>query len=131
LSAYVLNTNFDLSLNDISNNKQNYFTCIEPLIKNDISNNITIDLSAYALNTYVDTTATNLYSGDMTIYTSERQYPPKAYDSFTNEITINNEIFNINPSTYYKETITLNTTDITYGSGEYIIYSSSSYVNRN
>jgi hypothetical protein len=33
LSSYVLNTNFDLSFNDISNNKQNYFTCIEPLIK--------------------------------------------------------------------------------------------------
>jgi hypothetical protein len=50
LSGYVLKTKFDLSFNDISNNKQNYFTCISPLIKNDTSNNITIDLSGYVLN---------------------------------------------------------------------------------
>jgi hypothetical protein len=49
LSAYVLNTNFDLSFNDISNDKQNYFICIEPLIKNDISNNISINISDYNL----------------------------------------------------------------------------------
>ncbi len=54
LSGYVLNTKFDLSFNDISSNKQNYFTCISPLIKNDISNNITIDLSGYVLNTKFD-----------------------------------------------------------------------------
>jgi hypothetical protein len=33
LSAYLLKINFDLLFNDISNNKQNYFTFIEPLIK--------------------------------------------------------------------------------------------------
>jgi hypothetical protein len=54
LSAYVLNTIFDLSFNDISNNKQNYFRCIEPSIKNDISNNVSIDSSGYVLNTNFD-----------------------------------------------------------------------------
>jgi hypothetical protein len=54
LSAYLLKTNFDLLFNDISNNKQNYFTFIEPLIKKDISNNTSIDLSANALYTNFD-----------------------------------------------------------------------------
>ena len=59
--------------------------------------------------------------------TAERQYPPKAYNSFTNEITSTAELLNILPTTYYKQTITLNTDNITYGSGNYIIYSSSTW----
>jgi hypothetical protein len=57
----------------------------------------------------------------MIFYNSERQYPPKAYDSSTTETTTT-EILN---KTSYKQTITLNTTGITYGSGDYILYSSS------
>jgi hypothetical protein len=49
-----LKTYVDGSLNTINTNKQNKFTCITPLIKNDISNNISIDLSSYPLKTYVD-----------------------------------------------------------------------------
>jgi hypothetical protein len=60
-------------------------------------------------------------------YTEERQYPPKAFNSSTNEITSSNDIFNIAPVPYYKQTITLNTTGITYGSGTYELYSSSVY----
>ncbi len=47
--SYVLKSNFDSSYNFIINNKQNVFTCISPLIDNDISNNISIDLSGYVL----------------------------------------------------------------------------------
>lgn len=57
-------------------------------------------------------------------FTEERVYPPKLYNSFTSATTSTGEIVNINPSTYYKETITLNTTGITYGSGTYDIYTS-------
>jgi len=57
--------------------------------------------------------------------TPERQYPPKAYDSFTNTTSTTGELLNIVPTTFFKQTITLNTTGITYGSGNYIIYSSS------
>ena len=62
-------------------------------------------------------------------YTEERQYPPKAYNSSTTEILTSNDIFNIAPVPYYKQTITLNTTGITYGSGTYELYSSSVYNN--
>jgi hypothetical protein len=48
LSPYVLNSDFDLSLNDSSNNEQDN-SFVSPLLK-DISNNITIDLSSYVLN---------------------------------------------------------------------------------
>ena len=59
--------------------------------------------------------------------TVERQYPPKAFTSSTGETTAPNEITNILPTTVYKQTITLDNTGITYGSGDYIIYSSSVY----
>jgi hypothetical protein len=61
--------------------------------------------------------------------TEEREYPPKAYNTFTNEITTTGELSNILPTTFYKQNITLNTTGISYGSGDYIIYSSSSLLN--
>ena len=48
LSGYVLNTKFDLSFNDISNNKQDKLIFTTPLKKN-ISNNVSIDLSGYAI----------------------------------------------------------------------------------
>ncbi len=68
-----------------------------------------------------DTKISDLYSSNITIYTPERQYPPKLYDGSSSETTTT-EILN---KTSYKQTITLNTTGITYGSGDYIIYSSS------
>lgn len=58
------------------------------------------------------------------LLTDERQYPPKLYNSFTNEITGTGEILNVNPLNYIKETVTLNTDDIKYGDGTYMIYSS-------
>ena len=44
LSTYAIKDNVDSSLNSLNTNKHNVFTCITPLIKNDISNNISIDL---------------------------------------------------------------------------------------
>ena len=61
-------------------------------------------------------------------YTIERQYPPKAFNSTTGETTATGELQNILPTTFYKQILTLNNTDITYGSGDYIIYSSSAYL---
>lgn len=66
-------------------------------------------------------------NADMTL---ERQYPPKAYNTFTSETTITGELQNILPTTFYKQIITLNTTDINYGFGDYIIYSSSTYTSQ-
>lgn len=56
--------------------------------------------------------------------TDIRQYPSKLYNSFTTEVLNTGEIFNINPTTYYKETITLTSSGVNYGYGDYIIYSS-------
>ncbi len=60
LSAYVFKNKFDLLFNNLQNNKQNYFTCLLPLIKNDISNNITLDLSSYVLKTNFDLSFNNI-----------------------------------------------------------------------
>jgi hypothetical protein len=55
--------------------------------------------------------------------TPERQYPPKLYNSTTNESVITY----LGQSGILSGTITLNTTGITYGSGVYELYSSSRY----
>ena len=58
--------------------------------------------------------------------TDEREYPPKIFDSFINQNYLSSgELFNIIPTTYIKEIIILNTDNIYYGSGDYILYSSS------
>jgi hypothetical protein len=58
-------------------------------------------------------------------FTDERQYPPKLFDTFTAEVLSTGELFNISPTSYYKEVISLNATEITFGFGNYQIYSSS------
>ena len=57
------------------------------------------------------------------ITTAERQYPPKAYTSSTNESVITY----LGQSGMLSSTITLNPIGITYGSGVYELYSSSRY----
>jgi hypothetical protein len=55
--------------------------------------------------------------------TNEKKFPPKAPESNSTETTVTtvtNEIFNVIPSTYYKQTLTAN-------SLQYVIYSSSTY----
>jgi hypothetical protein len=56
LSVYAIESNVDISLNTINStsaNKLNTISVSTPLIK-DESNNITIDLPAYPLNSYDD-----------------------------------------------------------------------------
>jgi len=53
-NLYSKITDLSSNLNTKINTKQNIISVVTPLIKNDISNNITIDLSAYPLKTYVD-----------------------------------------------------------------------------
>ena len=54
--------------------------------------------------------------------TSERQYPSKLYNSASGETTTT-----FLGKTVYTQTFTLDTTGITYGSGIYTIYSSTTY----
>ena len=69
----------------------------------------------------------NNYNKNYPILKEERRYPPKLYDSSTDEITNTGELTGINPTTYYKETITINPYSNGYGIGTYNIYSSSVY----
>jgi hypothetical protein len=57
-------------------------------------------------------------------YTAERQYPPKAYTTSSPETTVS--LLN---KLVYKQTLYLDTSSISYGSGYYEIYSSSTYNN--
>jgi len=79
-------------------------------------NNIFLE-STYATINYVNT---NLFNNS---YSQERLYPPKTFNSYT-LATTSTEILGRN---CFKETITLTSDNITYGSGIYNIYSSSSY----
>jgi hypothetical protein len=79
-------------------------------------NNIFLE-STYATINYVNT---NLFNNS---YSQERLYPPKTFNSYT-LATASTEILGRD---CFKETITLTSDNITYGSGIYNIYSSSSY----
>ena len=57
-------------------------------------------------------------------YTTERRYPPKAYNSSTTEKTVN-----LLGTLVYNQTLILDNIGITYGEGQYEIYSSSTYDN--
>ena len=57
-------------------------------------------------------------------YTTERRYPPKAYNTSTTEKTVN--LLN---TLVYNQTLILDSVGITYGDGQYEIYSSSTYDN--
>jgi len=73
---------------------------------------------------YINSNTLNTYQfiKDYTI-TTERQYPSKAYISLSDETTTTF----IGKSSVYYQNFTLNTTGITYGSGTYYIYSSSTF----
>jgi len=72
-------------------------------------------------NTYL--TSNHLYNLSLN-YTAERQYPPKAYTTSSPETTVS--LLN---KQVYKQTLYLDSTSISYGSGYYEIYSSSTYDN--
>ena len=73
------------NLSDVVNTKQDIFTCTSPLIKNDVSNNISIDLSAYQLKTNVDASLNNIISTKQNIFTC---ISPLIKNDVSNNITI-------------------------------------------
>jgi hypothetical protein len=84
-------------------------------------NNLLVSLS----NTYISSNvlSAQLYARQ-DLFSVERQYPPKVFDTFTDQTLVT---FLGQPS--YKESIFLDNLNITYGAGEYIIYTSSSSLN--
>ena len=77
----------------------------------------------YATNTTLNTIIPRINNTSNLEYTEIRQYPPKAYDSFTGQIT---KTF-LNTTVYY-ESITINSYINGYGIGTYDIYASSNYI---
>jgi hypothetical protein len=59
-------------------------------------------------------------------YTSEKRYPSKLFNSSTIIATSTEGILNIRPTTFYKETITIDPYTYGHDIGTYIIYSSTS-----
>ena len=104
-------------------NLSNIPSTFQPIMTN-IYSKTEIDNIATLNNFYnkinIDSITSNLYSSDITVYSEEIQYPPKAYNSASPlEQEITTEILN---KSSYKETLTLTTSSILYGSGNYIIY---------
>jgi len=104
-----------------------------------IYDSILTDAHMIKLNNFIDTYKS---SGNLTdlksnilrnidnsypIINDERQYPPKLYDSSTTETAVTGELTNISPTTFYKETITINPYSYGYGIGTYTLYNSSIY----
>ena len=109
-------------VNTISNNNSNYTTITSNILSNLINTNSNYTtITSNILNTKIDVNNVNisnlLYN---TNYTDERPYPPKIFNSSSSQSTIT--YLGQNP--IYSETITLDTSGITYGSGIYEIYSS-------
>jgi len=79
----------------------------------------TLSISELSFKGNLNTSFANNDKFNILLYnTNEKQFPPKAPESTSTEVTVTNEIFNVTPSTYYKQTLTANTL-------QYIIYSSS------
>jgi hypothetical protein len=76
------------------------------------------DLSVYATSANLSIISNNKQD----TYTSEREYPPKLYNAVSLETTST-----LLKKSVFTQKITLNTTGITYGSGDYVIYSSSQW----
>jgi len=132
----VIITNTSNYASNISNviitNTSNYASNVSNVIitntsnyASNISNVIIANTSNYASNVSnviinsLNTNISNLYSSDIIFYTQERRYPPKALiGTSENTITLLGQLVN-------RETLNLNTTSISYGSGNYEVYSSS------
>ena len=93
-----------------------YGICINKLTGTDITILNFSQLQFFGNELNINTNITN---------TNIRQYPPKQYDSSVAEVTNTGELLTINPTTYYKGTITINTYTNGYGIGTYTIYTSS------
>jgi hypothetical protein len=129
ITSNTLNTKIDTNLNLSSNYTFNTSNILNTKIDTNlnISSNYTFNTSNI-LNTKIDTNL-NITSNSLntnisnllfdTNYTTERPYPPKAYNSHTEPTSVS-----YLGQSAFKETITLTTDTITYGSGTYEIYSS-------
>ena len=116
-SNYASNISNVLTIRDATNliNSSNYAS--------NISNVIIINSSNYASNisnVLLNTIPINICS-NLNLY-SEKKYPPKLYNSNTNIEVLASYLSQNN---IYKSTITLDTNNISYGSGTYDIYLSS------
>ena len=128
----VILTNTSNYTSNVSNviltNTSNYTSNVSNVIltntsnyTSNVSNVIITNTSNYASNIsniLLNQISTNIYS-NLNIYT-EQLYPPKLYDSFTCNLSTSY----LGQSDVCKETFTLNTNNIPYGSGTYEIYSS-------
>ena len=115
-------SNYISSLNQqTSNTFQYYITSNTDVINRNNTSNYIVSLS----NTYISSNvlSAQLYARQ-DLFSVERQYPPKIFDTFTDQTLVT---FLGQPS--YRETIFLDNLNITYGGGEYIIYTSSSALN--
>jgi hypothetical protein len=84
------------------------------------TNNNLNNISTYsALNI---STLTIISNNKQDTYTPEREYPPKLYNTVSLETTTT-----LLSKTVFTQTMTLDTSGIIYGSGDYIIYSSSQW----
>lgn len=115
INNYIGNDNF-ITLKSINNTGFINFWGIDDLFKIGFQNG---NFGIWRGNSPIDN---NL---NLSQFTEERLYPSKNYNNSINEIISSGELFNINPLNYYKQILSLNTNGISYGSGEYIIYSSS------
>ena len=116
-----------------SSNSSNYARNISNILKTNIDTNYTttntlITNTSNILITNINDNISNLYSGDIIVYTPVRQYPPKQYDSAVGEITTTSEFTGIVPTTYYKGSITIDPYANGYGIGTYTLYSSSTWI---
>ena len=127
----ILKTNIDANnttTNTSIGNTSNYASNISNVLLNLINTNSGTVSSNYATNisnvliNSINTNISNLYSTDIIVYTPVRQYPSKAYNSITNETTTT-----FLSKTVYTRDLTLDTTGISYGSGAYTMYISTTY----
>ena len=145
-SITINGINITSNITDLNSNTSNYIKNVSNILLENINtntytsnyirnaSNIIIENSSNftlgtALNTsnYIRNVSKNLNIIILEQYTPDREYPPKQYNTSSSEVETSDELCNISPIPFYKQIITLDTTDISYGSGDYVIYSSSIY----
>ena len=118
------------NINEVSD----WALCCVIIYNSILSDDYMIKLNNY-INTYKSTgnildLKSNIFgivNNSYPIIKDEKQYPPKLYDSSTAQTSITGELTNISPTTFYKETFTINSYSNGYGIGIYTIYTSSMY----
>ena len=106
LSKNVYTSIFDLSgnLNSSINTKQNILTVSTPLIKNDFSNNIRIDLSAYALTSSLSNYASTSSLSNYALNSSLSNY---ALSSSLSNYALTSSLSSLNASNLTSGTVSI------------------------